>query len=434
MILNRLRTVAFGLLSALAVCFGVIMTALKAMVVVVPTAVVVMIPGTRVINPNSTEPEPPDTAVLQQELQGWVFNQATEGWITDDYPRSMGPLTGVGDPLFDVSMALGKAALDCLISENLTAGVVGFGYSQGAAVATLWLNDHANGKDQNAPSEEDVSFVLIGSPSRANGGLLARMAGVYVPVIGVPFGIVTPESQYAVTDVVRQYDFAADFPVDPLNIFSVLNVFVDAGAIHGDYLNVDVNDPSNVVEVRGNTTYIMQPAKTLPLADALRSLAATLGRTETPLIDAVEPVLRYLVELGYDRTNQGALTPFQPGSSIARFFNTLPQFAGAVKEGAEIMRQDSQSSIAEVSVVDEVATPSRAIVKPRAVPSAKRRALPATSVSTSVRPSKTSRQTASGLRQASAKPRVGTERANARSHSSTKHSASAGRSARRGHA
>ncbi|MCA9335041.1 PE-PPE domain-containing protein, partial [Candidatus Saccharibacteria bacterium] len=297
------------------------MATLKTTVAVVSTAVVVMIPGTKAVDPQTNEKPEVPTEVLQQELQGWVYQQATEGWITNDYPRSMGELTGSGDPLFEVSTAIGKENLDRLIVANVVSGVVGFGYSQGATVASLWLNDHANGNDPNAPSADDVSFVLIGSPNRPNGGLLARATGVYIPVLGVPFSGATPESQYAVTDVVRQYDIFADFPADPLNVFSLLNVFAIAGAIHGDYLDVDINDPANVVEVHGNTTYIMQPAKTLPLADALRNIAALFGRTETPVIDAFEPALKYLVELGYDRTSQATTVPFQPGSSIVRFLN-----------------------------------------------------------------------------------------------------------------
>lgn len=343
MTLSRMRSGLMGALVTLAIWCS--MAALKAVSAIVLTAVVVMVPGTR---PGDVpaEIDAKSTAVLQQELQGWVHAQAVDGWVTDQYPRSMGAFTGSDDPLFAVSTAIGNANLNCLIDASVDLGVVGFGYSQGATVVNLWLNDHANGKDPSAPAANDVSFVLIGNPNRPNGGLLARVPGIYIPVIGVPFSGATPESQYKVTDVVRQYDLFADFPVDPLNVFAMLNIIADAGAIHGDYLNVDVNSPENWVETSGNTTYIMEPAKSLPLLQPLRNIAALMGRTQTPLIDAMEPVLKYFVELGYDRTNQGTPTTFQPGSSIQRFFQTLPQFADSVKQGVNTLRTELHPSTA----------------------------------------------------------------------------------------
>lgn len=344
--LAELRTGAFRLLAALVISAYILIATLKTMFVIVLTAVVVMVPGTKTTTPFSDEDLSSSTAMLQQELSGWVYGHATDGWITNDYPRSMGLITGFDDPLFNVSTAIGKSNLDSLIAANVASGVICFGYSQGATVATLWLNEHADNKD-SAPPAENVSFVLIGSPNRPNGGLLARIPGVYVPVLGVTFNGATPESQYEVTDVIRQYDIFGDFPVDPLNPFSLLNVLAGESTIHGDYIDVDVDDPSNLVEVIGNTTYVMAPAKTLPLADALRGLAAKFGRTETPFIDAMEPALRYLVELGYDRTNQGTTTTFQPGSSIGRFFDTLPQFADTIKQGSAILQSELHSSMVQ---------------------------------------------------------------------------------------
>lgn len=344
MILTRLRSGAFGLLAALAISAYIFAATLKVTIVVTLTAVVVMVPGTKGTTPFSTEEQSVETAILQQELSGWVYDQATDGWVTNCYPRSMGLITGLGDPLFDASIGVGGANLDTLISAHIASGVIGFGYSQGATVQTLWLNDHANGKDQHAPSADKLSFVMIGSPNRPNGGVLARIPGIYVPFLGVTFNGATPESQYKTTDVMRQYDLFGDFPVDPLNVFSLLNAIANAGAIHGDYVVVDTDDPNNWVEVDGNTTYIMAPAKTLPLADALRSFVAKFGRTQTPLVDALEPVLKYLVELGYDRTSQGTPTTFQPGSSIGRFFSTLPQFADAIKQGGAILQSELHPS------------------------------------------------------------------------------------------
>lgn len=60
------------------------------------------------------------------------------------------------------------------------------------------------------------------------------MPGLYVPILGVTFIGAMPDTQYKVTDVMRQYDLFGDFPIDPLNVLSVLNVLADAGSIHGN--------------------------------------------------------------------------------------------------------------------------------------------------------------------------------------------------------
>lgn len=335
------RRVCHGLFAALATLItwsGI--AALKVATAVVLTATVILVPGTK--GPNSPATETPTFLqnILEQELQGWVYQQATDGWAIDNYPRSMGAFTGKGDPLFDSSVGTGAANLDALITSAKVSGAIGFGYSQGATVATKWLRDHANGKDPNAPAADKTSFVMIGNPNRPNGGILARAPKLHIPILGVTFNGATPDTQYKVTDVVRQYDLFGDFPIDPLNVLSVLNVLAGAGSIHGDYTNVDVHDPNNWVEQHGNTTYIMQYAQQLPLLQPLRKMAAAQGKTQTPVLDAVEPVMRYLVELGYDRTNQSKTSTFQPGSSVVRLAQTLPELRQAVNQGVGTLQSE----------------------------------------------------------------------------------------------
>lgn len=106
--------------------------------------------GTWYQGPNGTANETPVFLkdVLQHELQGWVYQQATDGWAMNTYPRSMGELTGKNDPLFDSSVSTGAVNLDVLITDTRASGAIGFGYSQGATVVTQWLRDHANGRFQ----------------------------------------------------------------------------------------------------------------------------------------------------------------------------------------------------------------------------------------------------------------------------------------------
>lgn len=329
------RGVFKGLCASIAALFAWCSVAtFKVITTVVLTATAIVVPGTKGPGVDVESPSMID-AIYRQELQGWVYTQASDGFVATTYPRSLGVFTGFNDPLFDSSVRNGVANMDALFADSNNREIVGFGYSQGAAVITSWLQQHANGKDPDAPAPEMLTFVLIGNPNRPNGGLLARVPGLYVPGLGVTFNGATPESQYKVTDVIRQYDLFGDFPVDPLNVFAILNVLADAGAIHGDYLNVNVQVPHNWTEQHGNTTYVMEPANHLPLLQPLYTMASSRGKKQTPLLDAMEPVLRYIVELGYDRTNQSTPTTFQPGSSLVRFVQTLPEFAQAIKQGSD---------------------------------------------------------------------------------------------------
>lgn len=347
----KTRLLSGSIMTAVSAILAGFFYLLKATVAISLTATVIMVPGTQKVSDDGTKPL--QTPLLQRELSGWVYNPASDCWVTDLYPRAMGKYTGPNDPTGDVSVGLGVAALENLISVNLLTNMVVFGYSQGAIVSTKWLNDHANGKDPSAPLSSNLSFVSIGNPNRPNGGLLARMPGLHIPGLGITFNGATTESQYKLTDVVRQYDLFADFPVDPLNVLSLLNVIADAGAVHGNYLSVNVNDSSNWVSVDANTTYIMEPAAHLPLLQPLRNFAALHGRTQTPLIDAIEPILRYFVELGYDRTNQNVSTTFQPGSSMSRFFQTLPQFAQSLRQGADILKSGLHQSTVPSTVSNQ---------------------------------------------------------------------------------
>ncbi|PRC53106.1 PE-PPE domain-containing protein, partial [Mycobacterium sp. ITM-2017-0098] len=83
---------------------------------------------------------------------------------------------------------------DATIDATVGPKVV-FSYSEGARSVTGWLEKHA--ADPDAPSPDELAFVVIGNPTRAYGGSDSD---------------VMPQTQYQVIDVSRQYDFASDFP------------------------------------------------------------------------------------------------------------------------------------------------------------------------------------------------------------------------------
>ncbi|WP_185976203.1 PE-PPE domain-containing protein [Mycolicibacterium sp. 018/SC-01/001] len=173
----------------------------------------------------------------------------------------------------------GVRALDRRLSQATTSGAVGtdptvvLAFSNGAGVAEKWMAEHAG--TPGAPSPDEVSFVLIGNPRRAHGGIIPPIE----------------PTDYHVIDVVRQYDPMADFPDRPLNLLALANVAAGMlSPMHLDYRGVDLDDPDNVVWTEGNTTYVFVPTTELPLLKPLRALGfdELAAKLNGPLTDIIE--------------------------------------------------------------------------------------------------------------------------------------------------
>ena len=154
-----------------------------------------------------------------------------------------------------------------------------FGYSQGARIAGEWIEKY--GTTEGALSPENVSFVLIGNPNRKHGGA------------NLGWGQATPDSEYKVLDVARQYDLAVDFPDNPLNLLALANAYAGFSFIHPNYEDVDLYSPDNYVWNEGNTTYVFIPTKNIPLLMPLRWFG--LGA----LADALNEPLKAMICLLY---------------------------------------------------------------------------------------------------------------------------------------
>lgn len=172
----------------------------------------------------------------------------------------------------------GIATIETTIDTTPGTKVV-FSYSEGARSVADWMQEHAD--DPDAPSPDELSFVVIGNPTRAYGGSDRQ---------------VMPETQYQVIDISRQYDTASDFPDNPFNLLALLNSLAAFTVIHTDYEDVDMHDPANIVWKEGNTTYVFVPTENLPLLEPLRRLGLT------DLADALNGPLKEIVERGYDRS------------------------------------------------------------------------------------------------------------------------------------
>ncbi|KMO79319.1 PE-PPE domain-containing protein [Mycolicibacterium chubuense] len=217
-------------------------------------------------------------------LGGSVCHAPANTCVEVVYPAVVGP----------DSVPAGVVALDEAIAAT-PAPMIVMGYSQGAIVAGHWLREHA--ADPGVPSTEDLSFVLVGNPARAFGGAY------------VPLGDTTPQTQYTVTDVARQYDLFADFPNKPFSPFFLLalaNAVMGIQSVHLDYTQVNPDDPANARWTVDNTTYVLTPTHDLPLLQPLRTLGCDR------LADALNTPLKAMVDRAYRRPE-----PF-PGASDIR--------------------------------------------------------------------------------------------------------------------
>lgn len=177
--------------------------------------------------------------------------------------------------------------------------IVAFGHSQGGQVIYTairrWLAEPAN-----APDPSTVSWVSIGNPENAFGGV-KKQDGL------------APDTAYQGIEVIKEYDGWADAPSGPFNLLSWLNGQVGRSTTHvWGYFDVDLNSPNNTYyrpnDVNGNPgniTYVFVPNDTLPLIEMTGILAPLLN----PILD---PILRPIVDAGYSRPDW----PVVPGPVV----------------------------------------------------------------------------------------------------------------------
>ncbi len=259
-------------------------------------------------------------------------------------PATLGLISGFGAPTMNEALEIADLMLNSRIHETLDGQqgqVVVEGTSHGAISIALWKQRHANGADPNAPDASSLSFVSFADPARP-GGLFTRFVGLHIPIIGVTFIPAAPDTQYQSVSIAKQYDGFPDFPTYPLNILADINALLGIGLLHFDYsdvANVTVDTPGVIVKHVGNTTYITVPTAHLPLLMPAYAIAKAIGRNNTPLLDAIEPVLRVLVDAGYDRNeDMGAPTPARLLPPVSELKKLVPNVTEALKQGASTLQ------------------------------------------------------------------------------------------------
>jgi hypothetical protein len=320
-----LRSVRLVLLAVLgAICVGMWSTITTAMKLVAATALIMG--GTQ--HPLSV---PPDT-------QPFVNNYVAGAQNNYIVPGGFCPMTGCttviavvtpeqffpifGSTTFDQSVAQGVSNLNncvggstnCVTNQAVPgtspppyAGpFVIYGYSQSATIATLEKRTLA--AEQSPPA---TSFDLIADPNRPNGGILARLSGVTIPIIGVTFSGPAPtNTPFPTIDVARQYDGIADAPVNPLNLLSDINAGFGYVYLHGGYPNLSLSNAQFQGQF-GDTSYYLYPTQLLPVLMPLAQLGVP-----SPILAVLDAPLRVLVEAGYNRT----ISPGQPTPANLLYF------------------------------------------------------------------------------------------------------------------
>lgn len=259
------------------------------------------------------------------------------------------------DKTWNQSVAEGVANLEARHPQ----GDVIFGLSQGAVVISRYKAAHPEGTGN--------TFVLVENPSRPNGGILERFAGLYIPVLDISVSGATPDNGDTTVDVARQYDGWADFPTYPLNILATANAIAGMILVHGQTqtelsaADLEAAKAAGGIyyQEHGKTTYYLIRTPLVPLLMPLK------GIVPDPILGAIDPVLRTFIEMGYDRTDYSAPTRAQlfPGISLPSF-PSLPGAPSAAQKAVTPVSTANTATAAAIAAPQAVSTPE--VSKPEA--------------------------------------------------------------------
>jgi diacyltrehalose acyltransferase len=229
------------------------------------------------------------------------------------------------------------------------------GYSEGTLIAEKERRNLQAMDPKVAPSKTQLSFLQIASPFAGNGGLYGRFPGFFIPGITDAMGVGQP-TRYDTTYVAREYDTYADFPAY-FNPLAIANSLLAIRYGHPDAFYdplLSGTSPAYVTTVhntaQGSTdTYVLYYATHLPLLGPVRELAGLMHLTPLtePVLSAVEPLLRLVIDMGYtDRVNADPATP-TPFSLItppAKILEALAGLPDALMQGAMNLLNGAQTA------------------------------------------------------------------------------------------
>jgi PE-PPE domain len=291
--------------------------------------------------------------------------------IALDTPEQLWPISGLYSDTFDASIRSGVRDLEGQIAQTEidSSGqpIIVFGFSQSAVIAVIEKRRlAAQYPVGTADPVPDIQFTLIGDLDRPNGGVLTRFEGAYIPFANVDFNGPAPvHTNFETVDIARQYDGFADFPLYPLNLIADLNALAGMVYVHTQYqaVSLDPLSPRYVAGTTeqqfGDTVYYTIPTAHLPLLQPLRDLGVP-----EPLLAAVEPALRVIVEAGYDRTiNPGVATPARliPLINPVKFAGDLIDALGqGIRDAADEIEHPTPKPSGAVPAAKVLTSPARA--------------------------------------------------------------------------
>jgi PE-PPE domain len=227
-------------------------------------------------------------------------------------PEGLYPFTGTQNLTLDTSLNEGVSILNSTIQQQVAAGnnLVIYGLSQSTVIESEEMAALAALPAGQAPTADQLSFVLTGDVANPNGGMLSTFPGLTLPSLGITFGSFTPDDTIYSTSIYDgEYDGFTDFPRYPLNILADVNAVLGINYVHSGYLNYTPEEIANAIELPtspgydGVTDYFilpMEPGQDLPLLEPL----AQIGVPQA-FLDLVQPDLEVLINLGYGADNVG---------------------------------------------------------------------------------------------------------------------------------
>lgn len=224
------------------------------------------------------------------------------------------PNTG-DDASVDQGVASGLALIEALQASDPNGSIVIVGASKGSIVGSE-INDYLIA---NNISTDGISMILLVNPSIGNGGFKARFpAGATVPFTGILGGEPTQAGGAKIHSIQLQYDLISDAPAYVFGPFTGLawtNAVMGFFFIHPNVYDIDLADPRNITVTSpdGSLTSTLVYSPHLPLTMPLRAIVPG------PIVDAIDRILRPLIETAYVRPN-----PSNPANPANDPSNVIP--------------------------------------------------------------------------------------------------------------
>lgn len=279
-----------------------------------------------------------------------------------DYPASPGPI--VNDISMDDSVLLGAEIGAGIVAQQLSLDngpVTVIGLSQGGMVAdrmlTRWTRD-----PEDAPSPNDVRFVMIGNPVRG----LFQMLDEGLLIQGLGITVFRPsETAYDIDVIVGQYDGLADPPDRFWNLLALANSILGLIYVHSSPEMVATHRGDTVLMSRvvsgfgGVTSTYLRPTPFLPLTMPLRDAGLPSG-----FVDSLDIGLRPIIDSAYIRNEYPKPAVAVPGAAappMSDVSDSVPVRRGLQLEipGLDDLRDTEHAATLKNDISDSESVPVR---------------------------------------------------------------------------